>query len=300
MLKTETILIRKMGRKPREFHKAATPLTRFVDRVVCKMVRGDKKTTMSRITQSQLDLENLSTKKFALYLDIKQCFPSFDANEYASRQWWLKRFLVRILFSSKVNGKVPDNVSLRGGLSASNAIIEDVTSYLQDKAQSLNVKCFVFVDDIAIYGDSVVELEAFAKLAEEYFAQFCLHFHPKETVEKNSGVMSLNVDQKLSGRLGLIFYRKGGDVFSKIRPSTKRLFLLKLNKRLYKSKTDEGRMRILQKMLYGPFGLYKTWPATVWTCRLDRKLFEIRIAKLTRKYLRWDMNGKQLLLSAKD
>jgi hypothetical protein len=156
------------------------------------------------------------------------------------------------------------------------------------------------VDDIAIYAESIDEPDRFAAMAEEYLSQFNLHFHSKEMSEKNSGIMSLGVNQRLSGRLGLLFYRKEGNVFSKIRPSTKRIFLLKMNKRLYKAKTNEQRQRIVQKMLYGEFGLYNTWPASIWTCLLDRKLFEIRIGRLAKKYLRTNMNAKELIMSARD
>jgi hypothetical protein len=300
ILETETRLIKKVGRKPREFHSAANAFTRFYDKVISRLVRGGKKKTNPRVAQSKNDHINLSTMKFFHYMDIQRFYPSFDLIEYAGRQCWLKKYLILSLFSSKVNGSSPRFISLRGGLSASNAIAEDVTEYLINKASLYNVKCSIFVDDIAIYSDSRTDLERFTSMAEEYLAQFNVRFHSKERKEKNSGIMSLEVDQRLSGRLGLLFYRKEGKVFSKLRPSTKRVFLLKLRRKLKNARTNDQRMRILSKMLHGQFGLYKTWPRSIWTCRIDRKCFEIKISKLAKKHIWTGLSAKELFLATID
>ncbi len=299
MLAIKTIRIKKFGRKSREFFYATNRFTKWLDNKCSIITNLFSGRMISRINQSEVDMKNLSKWKYVMFVDIKNCFLSFDVYAYTAKKWWLKRLLLNLLFNSKVDGKYPEYVSLRGGLSISNAIMKDVTNELLKRALTFNVTCQVFVDDLAAYSDSVDDLERFLSFTKWYLAQFKLELHPKENKNKNSGVMDLAIDQRLSGRLGLLFYRKNGEVFSKIRPSTKRLFLLKLNKRLYNAKTSEKRLRIVKRMLYGEFGLYKTWPASIWTCLLDRKLFEIRIGRLVKKYLRTELNAKELIFSAR-
>jgi hypothetical protein len=76
--------------------------------------------------------------------------------------------------------------------------------------------------------------------------------------------------------------------------------IVKLNKRLSKAKTDKQKQKIVKSILVGSHGLYKTWPREVWTCRLDRKLFEIRIGKLLKRHIKTKLSAKELLLSARN
>ena len=303
---TEALTITKNGRPPREVHRASALLGKLSDVTYRRLEsRVKKQVLIGRLPQGDKDHMFLLVSKFVQFVDIKKCFPSLNINlflkEYKNEIGFFERILITFVYNCPVRDKEKGllylaNPFARPGLSLSLRILEIITSRLINKEKEFNVLVQTYVDDFAIYGDDPSRIKDFLMYAKEELNKVGLEFYGEDRPDKNSGIIDLSTDGKKGERLGLLFKKKDGIVFSRLRACTKKRYLSLLRRRLsIPNISDNLKAMIVKDFFWGRFGIYRTFPERLWNDKVDRKKFEIEAFKIAKANLpTFVLNGKEL------
>ena len=301
---TNELYIFKPGKKARLVHKGSPLLASLVDSlrpILSTLVHSELDT--NRIRQSRLDLECLDSYPFAQYIDIKDAFPSLNVGSLIKDNdevltFEEKKLLYEIYSSPIINRHgesiIPEIPFARPGLSLSNTLMELALTPLFNEAPKYNIKILAYCDDIALYAHTREDLQNFLSFAAPLLQKIGLHFYDESRPEKNSGALDLSLSHHCGERLGLFFYKQKGKVYSKLRTSTKKKYFSKL-KKLNPSLPLEINYEKIHNIFLGKNGLYHIFPHSIWTCPLDRRLFEITAFKIIKRRLNIkDMSSLEL------
>lgn len=244
-------------------------------------------TNVGRIPQSMNDLIWRQNSNCVIDVDIHDCLPSCGVEQfvryYKVSLSYFQIFLIRLIYNSKTNSDYTLG-RLRPGLSSSSTIINIITSDLRKLKNKKNIRVQSFVDDITITCDRKEALDDYLQQVKIFLGQFGLKLH--EQGEKNTGILCASQDGHLGGRLGLLFYRRNGRVYSKLRPATVRRYIYRIKLILRNSNSLKEALPAISEILFGnkdKKGLYQSFPKVIWNCPISRMCFKKRVYKLVKK-----------------